>query len=72
MKIKSKRKYTLSRAAIRQRKAAAAAAAEKRAAATDWRSIRVPAALAAQIETERLKGGDTAAWRLIERALLLI
>ncbi|NCB05193.1 MAG: hypothetical protein EOM69_06685 [Clostridia bacterium] len=68
----SKREYTLSREAHRQRKAASARAAAGRKAARAWRSIRVPAELAARIEEARIAGGDSAAWQVIERAILII
>ena len=68
----AERKYTLSREAHRQRKAASARAAAGRRAAREWRSIRVPAELAARIEAARIAGGDAAAWQVIERAVLII
>lgn len=68
----SKREYTLSKKAHRQRKAASARAAAGRKAARAWRSIRVPAELAARIEEARVAGGDAAAWQVIERAVLII
>jgi len=68
----AERKYTLSREAHRQRKAASACAAKTRRPATDWKSIRVPSVLAARIEEARIAGGDSAAWQVIERAILII
>ena len=68
----AERKYTLSREAHRQRKAASACAAKTRRPARAWRSIRVPAELAARIEEARIAGGDSAAWQVIERAILII
>jgi hypothetical protein len=58
--------------AAAQRRAAAAKAAAARKAGRDWRTVTVPAELAARIEAARAKGGDAAAWQVIERALLLI
>ena len=63
------RDYTVTKAARKQRKAASARAAAGRKAARTWRSIRVPAELAEQIEAARITGGDAAAWRTIERAV---
>lgn len=66
------RDYKLSRAARDQRRAASARAAAVRAPGREWKTVRVPADLAARIEAERAANGDDAAWRVIERALLVV
>lgn len=69
---KPKRDYTLSNSALKQRRAASARAVAERKPATDWRTIRVPAELAKEIEAARIAGGDSAAWQVIARAVLIL